>query len=93
MEEDEEQYEVHRVTAPCLLPEEGRLVSLRVVGDRYWPVCIEPHSSQAKRSAAQNGNGTVGGDGGGEVDPGRVTQVGPILTPGRPDADPRLPSA
>ena len=36
--EPTDETETFHATAPCLLPEEDRLVRLRVVGDRYWPV-------------------------------------------------------
>jgi anaphase-promoting complex subunit 1 len=39
--------ETRRVTAPCLLPEEGRLISLNVVGDRYWPVRVDVETGGA----------------------------------------------
>ena len=36
------QKETRLCTAPCLLPDPRRLVRLRVVGERYWPVTIQP---------------------------------------------------
>ena len=40
-DDDETTTETVHATAPCLLPEEDRLVRVKVVGDRYWPVEVD----------------------------------------------------
>ena len=40
-DDDETTTETVHATAPCLLPEEDRLVKVKVVGDRYWPVEVD----------------------------------------------------
>ena len=34
------------VTTPCLLPDPEHLVSLRVVGDRYWPIVVDSRNGK-----------------------------------------------
>ena len=50
--EPTDETETFHATAPCLLPEEDRLVRLRVVGDRYWPVEVNLASTGPHRAAA-----------------------------------------
>ena len=50
--EPTDETETVHATAPCLLPEEDRLVRLRVVGDRYWPVEVDLSTTGPHRAAA-----------------------------------------
>ena len=50
--EPTDETETFHATAPCLLPEEDRLVRLRVVGDRYWPVEVNLATTGPHRAAA-----------------------------------------
>ena len=50
--EPTDETETVHATAPCLLPEEDRLVRVRVVGDRYWPVEVNLATTGPHRAAA-----------------------------------------
>ena len=58
----EKKTETRRVVAPCLLPDPSRLVSARVVGERYWPVTLELEEASGSGHGSGHGSGSSSSD-------------------------------